>query len=75
MSLIDDSGEQFFGRRPYEPARMSDLATLYLSERNLSVSQIAWLVGYRGVGAFSHRCKRWTGMNPKRMRDKLLAGH
>jgi len=53
----------------------SDLATLYLSERNLSISQIAWLVGYRGVGAFSHRCKRWTGMNPKRMRDKLLAGY
>jgi AraC-like DNA-binding protein len=53
----------------------SDLAMLYLSERNLSVSQIAWLVGYRGVGAFSHRCKRWTGMNPKRMRDKLLVGH
>ena len=53
----------------------SDLAMLYLKERNLSISQIAWLCGYQGVGAFSHRCKRWTGMNPKRMRDKLLASH
>jgi AraC-like DNA-binding protein len=52
-----------------------DLATHYLSEGKLSISQIAWLVGYQGVSAFSHACKRWTGMNPKRMRDKLLASH
>jgi AraC-like DNA-binding protein len=53
----------------------SDLATHYLGESNLSISQIAWLVGYQGVSAFSHGCKRWTGMNPKVMRDKLLASH
>jgi AraC-like DNA-binding protein len=53
----------------------SDLATHYLGEANLSISQIAWLVGYQGVSAFSHGYKRWAGMNPKRMRDKLLAGH
>ena len=51
----------------------SDLAMLYLREQNLSISQVAWLVGYQAVDAFSHRCKQWTGMNPKRMRDKLLA--
>jgi AraC-like DNA-binding protein len=53
----------------------SDLAPRYLGEPNLSISQIAWLVGYKGVSAFSHSCKRWTGMNPKRMRAKLLARH
>src|SRR2546422_1284805 len=53
----------------------SDLATHYLGEANLSISQIAWLVGYQGVSAFSHGYRRWTGMNPKRMRDKLLASH
>jgi AraC-like DNA-binding protein len=53
----------------------SDLAAYYLGEANLSISQIAWLVGYQGISAFSHSCKRWTGMNPKRMRDKLLASH
>ena len=53
----------------------SDLATHYLGEANISISQIAWLVGYQGVSAFSHGYKRWTGMNPKRMRDKLLASH
>jgi len=39
----------------------SDLAMLYLSERNLFYLQIAlgrWLLSR--VGAFSHRCKRWT---------------
>jgi AraC-like DNA-binding protein len=53
----------------------SDLATHYLGEADLSISQIAWLVGYQRVSAFSHSCKRWTGMNPKRMRNKLLASH
>jgi AraC-like DNA-binding protein len=53
----------------------SDLATHYLGEANLSISQIAWLVGYQGVSAFSHGYKRWTGMNPKSMRDKLLPSH
>jgi AraC-like DNA-binding protein len=51
----------------------SDLATRYLAEADLSISQIAWLVGYRGVSAFSSSCKRWTGMNPRKMRNKLLA--
>src|SRR6266446_4406728 len=50
-----------------------DLATHYLGEANLSISQVAWLVGYQGVSAFSHGCKRRTGMNPKKMRDELLA--
>jgi AraC-like DNA-binding protein len=53
----------------------SDLAARYLGESNLSISQVAWLIGYRGVSAFSHGCKRWTGMNPRVMRDKLLASH
>src|SRR5215813_9169456 len=53
----------------------SDLATHYLSDPNLPISEIAWLVGYQGVSAFSRGYKRWTGMNPKKMRDKLLASH
>jgi hypothetical protein len=46
----------------------SDLATHYLSDADLSISQIAWLVGYQGIGAFSHSYKRWTGLNAKKMR-------
>ena len=51
----------------------SDLATHYLAEASLPISQIAWLVGYQGISAFSHGYKRWAGMTPKKMRDKLLA--
>jgi len=53
----------------------SDLATHYLSDADLSISQIAWLVGYQGIGAFSHGYKRWTGLNAKKMREKLIASH
>lgn len=41
-----------------------DLALRYLAEKELTVSQIAWLLGYQGVGAFSHAFKRWTGKTP-----------
>ncbi len=49
----------------------SDLALEYLGEPSLSISQIAWLVGYHDVSSFSHACKRWTGMNPVKMREQL----
>ena len=51
----------------------SDLAEQYLGEPTLSISQIAWLVGYNDVSSFSHACRRWTGMNPVKMRDQLLS--
>jgi AraC-like DNA-binding protein len=50
----------------------TDLTARYLSEANLSISQIAWLVGFQSVGAFSHSCKRWKGMNPKALRNTLF---
>jgi AraC-like DNA-binding protein len=46
----------------------SDLAMRYLSEANVSISQIAWLVGFRRVSAFTRACKRWTGKNPAEVR-------
>jgi AraC-like DNA-binding protein len=46
----------------------SDLATRYLDDSDLSISQIAWLLGYRQVSAFTHACKRWTGKAPRGMR-------
>jgi AraC-like DNA-binding protein len=48
-----------------------DLATHYLGDANLPISEIAWLVGYQGISAFSHAYRRRTGMSPKKMRDKL----
>jgi AraC-like DNA-binding protein len=47
-----------------------DLARRYLAEGELSVSQIAWLLGYQEVGAFSRAFKRWTGETPRDTRTK-----
>jgi AraC-like DNA-binding protein len=32
----------------------------YLRDESLSISQIAWLLGYQEVSAFTHAFKRWT---------------
>ncbi len=50
-----------------------DLARRYLAEGELSVSQIAWLLGYQEVGAFSRAFKRWSGETPREMRTKRIA--
>ncbi len=47
-----------------------DLARRYLAEGELSVSQIAWLLGYQEVGAFSRAFKRWSGETPREMRTR-----
>lgn len=41
------------------------LAKRYLAERGLSVSRIAWLLGYTEVSGFSHAFRRWTGRPPR----------
>jgi AraC-like DNA-binding protein len=45
-----------------------DLATQYLSDHSLSISQIAWLLGYHEVSAFANAFKRWTGKTPREAR-------
>jgi AraC-like DNA-binding protein len=44
------------------------LAQQYLREPDISIAQVAWLLGYRGPSAFTHAFKRWTGQSPRRMR-------
>jgi AraC-like DNA-binding protein len=41
-----------------------ELAKRYLTDEQLPVSQVAWLLGYQDVAAFSHAFKRWTGRTP-----------
>jgi len=41
------------------------LARHYLAERDLSISRIAWLLGYTEVSAFSHAFRRWSGRPPR----------
>jgi AraC-like DNA-binding protein len=45
-----------------------DLVEQYLTDQGLSISQIAWLLGYQEVSAFTHAFKRWTGKTPKAAR-------
>jgi AraC-like DNA-binding protein len=40
------------------------LARRYLGDEQLSVSHVAWLLGYQDVAAFSNAFKRWTGKRP-----------
>jgi AraC-like DNA-binding protein len=44
------------------------LAEHYLAGRELSVSEIAWLLGYREISSFTHAFRRWAGMTPRQFR-------
>ena len=40
------------------------LAIQYLKDPEMSLGQIAWLLGYEGSTSFNHAFKRWTGRSP-----------
>jgi AraC-like DNA-binding protein len=44
------------------------LAKRYLREKELPVSEIAWLLGYSEIGSFTHAFARWTGTTPRDFR-------
>jgi AraC-like DNA-binding protein len=46
------------------------LAKRYLCERGLKIAEVAWLLGYEEISAFSHAVKRWTGQSPRRLRSR-----
>ena len=39
----------------------------------MSLSQIAWLLGYEGSTSFNHAFKRWTGSSPSMARKRKVA--
>ena len=47
----------------------SDLANRHLTDETLSISKIAWLLGYQDVSSFTHAVKRWTGRAPRAIRQ------
>ena len=49
----------------------SELAERHLADETLSISEIAWLLGYQDVSAFTHAFKRWTGRAPTEIRQAL----
>ena len=46
------------------------LARRYLTEHDLPISEIAWLLGYAEVSSLTHAFKRWTGMTPRQFRSR-----
>jgi AraC-like DNA-binding protein len=44
-----------------------ELARGYLLTGEMSVSKVAWLLGYREAGAFTHAFRRWTGKSPSEL--------
>jgi AraC-like DNA-binding protein len=49
----------------------SNLAKRHLADEDLSISKIAWLLGYQDVSAFTNAFKRWTGKAPIAIRKGL----
>jgi AraC-like DNA-binding protein len=47
----------------------ADLARQYLSDPDLAISRIAWLLGYEEISAFTHAFKRRTGKTPRETRQ------
>jgi AraC-like DNA-binding protein len=53
-------------------ATRRDLALSYMRQRQLPFSEIAFLVGYSELSAFSRAVRRWTGQSPRALRKFLL---
>jgi AraC-like DNA-binding protein len=53
-------------------AARRDLALSYMRQRQLPLSEIAFLVGYSELSAFSRAVRRWTGQSPRSLRKSLL---
>lgn len=49
----------------------SVLARRYIADRTLSISQIAWMLGYAEIGTFTRAYQRWTGRSPSVARNHL----
>ncbi|WP_226911397.1 AraC-like transcriptional regulator QhpR [Gallaecimonas mangrovi] len=47
-----------------------EMATYYLQQRQLPISQMALLLGYSEVSAFSRAFRRWFGISPRQWRKE-----
>lgn len=46
----------------------TSLAIRYLKEDGMSISRVAWLLGFEETSSFSHAFRRWTGESPREFR-------
>ncbi|WP_084658553.1 helix-turn-helix transcriptional regulator [Pseudooceanicola batsensis] len=49
-----------------------ELTLIYLAEQHLGLSEVAEMLGYSELSAFSRVCRRWFGAPPSRLRDGPL---
>jgi AraC-like DNA-binding protein len=47
------------------------LGQRYLEEPQISITEVAWLLGFSETSAFDRAFKRWTGKSPKQSRQHL----
>ncbi|AOA59197.1 AraC-like transcriptional regulator QhpR [Acinetobacter larvae] len=45
-----------------------ELANYYIQQKNIAISEMAFLLGYSELSAFSRAFKRWHGVNPRQLR-------
>jgi AraC-like DNA-binding protein len=51
-----------------------ELAKHYLGEAGISITRVAWLLGYHEVSAFTHAFKRRSGLTPNQFRRSSTPG-
>jgi AraC-like DNA-binding protein len=52
-----------------------DLAISYMKQRQLPLSEVALLLGYSELSAFSRAFRRWTGRSPRAFRSAISTGN
>jgi AraC-like DNA-binding protein len=52
----------------------ANLAQAYLDDRELSISEVAYLIGFSESSAFSRAFRRWTGRSPQEFRHRAAGG-
>ncbi len=50
-----------------------ELSSRYLGDRSLTLTQVAFQLGYSDLSAFSRAFRRWTGRSPLAFRRDLLS--
>lgn len=68
---LDDEGTSF--SKLLDDLRR-ELAVSHLRDRDISVSEVAFLLGFADANAFSRAFKRWTGAPPSRFKSSTPAG-
>ncbi len=68
---LNQSGESFAAIKQDE---RRNLAESYLTETKLSVTEIAYILGYADGACFTRACQRWFGKTPSAVRHQAREG-